>query len=240
MNESYSALGSWFEYLNDDCDYNLWSQYLVNKLKALNVGAYGCDVGCGNGYFTRALYRAGYCMKGVDISPQMLTVAKQKSVQEGMPIEFLLGDIAKLNLRPKVDFIVAVNDCVNYVSQDKLISCFKKLYSSLNSGGILLFDISSSNKIKNVLANNVFCEDREDISYMWFNTQGENCVHMDLTFFIREKDGKYIKAEESHTQYAHEEEDVLLALKEAGFKEVNSEGDLGKEKTFRINFIAKK
>ena len=53
-NSSYSALGSWFEYLNCDCDYPTWSQYLIDLLKKYGAGTMGADVGCGNGYFTRA------------------------------------------------------------------------------------------------------------------------------------------------------------------------------------------
>ena len=37
----YSALGGAFEYLNDDCGYDEWSQYLINKLKSLGAGRVG-------------------------------------------------------------------------------------------------------------------------------------------------------------------------------------------------------
>ena len=33
MNDGYSALGGKFEYLNSDCDYEKWSQYLINTLQ---------------------------------------------------------------------------------------------------------------------------------------------------------------------------------------------------------------
>ncbi len=240
MNESYSTLGSWFEYLNDDCDYQKWSQYLIEKLKQNGAGLRGCDVGCGNGYFTRALFRAGYDMTGVDISPEMLNEAKRRAAKEGVPSEFLLGDITKLTLRPKADFIIAVNDCLNYVATEKLESCFKRLYSCLNRGGLLLFDTSSRYKLSQVLGDNVFCEDRENLSYMWFNSFDGTKVTMELTFFIRGQDGKYTRKDERHVQYAHTEDEVLSALKSAGFGGVCSEGDMGGDKTYRINFFGKK
>ena len=52
---SYTALGNWFEYLNKDCDYPKWSQYLIERLAAFGAGNRGVDIGCCNGYFTRAL-----------------------------------------------------------------------------------------------------------------------------------------------------------------------------------------
>ncbi|MDE7301161.1 MAG: class I SAM-dependent methyltransferase [Clostridia bacterium] len=239
MSESYTALGGWFEYLNADCDYLKWSQYLLNKLKKAGAGAKGLDVGCGNGYFTRALNKAGYSVDGVDVSPQMLTVAKQKAVKEGVRCEFLLGDICKLKLGSRVDFCVSVNDCINYVPKDKLKTAFTRIYAALKAGGVFLFDISSENKIRNILGENVFCEDGEDISYIWFNTQTEDGVKSELTFFIKEKGGLYRREEETHYQYAHTEEEIFTALTAAGFKNAASEGHLGgTDKTERIQFIA--
>ena len=31
---AYAGLADWFEYLNDDCGYENWSQYLIAKLGA--------------------------------------------------------------------------------------------------------------------------------------------------------------------------------------------------------------
>ncbi len=41
MANSYSALGRWFEYLNDDCDYGQWSQYLIDLVKTRASGQIG-------------------------------------------------------------------------------------------------------------------------------------------------------------------------------------------------------
>lgn len=240
MQNGYSALGSWFEYLNDDCDYLKWSQYLIDKLKSLGCGLKGVDIGCGNGYFTRALYKAGYDVFGVDISPQMLSVAKSKAASEGVRSEFLLGDITKLKINGKTDFAIAINDCLNYVPKNKLKTAFNRVYSLLNSGGVFIFDVSSEYKIRHVLGDNAFCEDRDEISYLWFNKQTETGVIMDLTFFIRQPDGSYKRLDERHEQFAHSEEEIVTALKEVGFSSVQTEGHLGGDKTERINFIAVK
>lgn len=240
MQQSYSALGGWFEYLNRDCGYEEWSQYLIERLKSLNAGLKGVDIGCGNGYFTRALYKAGYDVCGVDISPQMLSVARQKAAREGVRSEFFLGDITKLKLNGKVDFAVAVNDCLNYVPPQKLKTAFTRVYSALNRGGAFLFDVSSEYKIRNIIGENVFCEDGEDISYIWFNRQTEDGVVMELTFFARGADGRYDRFEERHVQYAHGEDSIIAALKAAGFSRISTEGHLGGDKRERINFTAVK
>lgn len=239
MANSYSALGRWFEYLNDDCGYEKWSQYLIETLKTCGAGVRGVDIGCGNGYFTRALIKAGYSVAGVDISPEMLTRAQELSLKEGVRAEFLAGDITKLKLNAKVDFAVAVNDCVNYIPKDKLKKAFARVCSCLKKGGSFIFDVSSADKLRKTIGNNLFAEDREDITYLWFNTLYDDRVEMELTFFERGKNGLYTRYDESHIQYIYEEEEIISALKEAGFA-VRTEGHLGKDKKQRINFICKK
>ncbi len=236
MEHSYSALGRWFEYLNDDCGYEQWSQYLINKLKPFGAGARGIDIGCGNGYFTRALTKAGYSMLGIDVSPEMLTRAQELSLKEGVKAEFLLGDITKLKVNAKADFAVAVNDCLNYVPAQKLKAAFSHVRACLKKGGAFIFDISSPHKLRNIIGDNLFAEDRDDVSYIWFNSLSGDSVIMDLTFFEKNSDGKYTRADERHVQYIHEEETIISELTAAGFS-VTTEGHLGKEKLERINFI---
>lgn len=239
MANSYSALGRWFEYLNDDCGYEQWSQYLIKTLEKLGAGRCGVDIGCGNGYFTRALIKAGYSVRGVDISPQMLDTAQRLSLKEGVGAEFLLGDITKLKLSGKMDFAVAVNDCLNYVPKNKLQTAFLRVAACLKRGGAFIFDISTEYKLKNIIGNNMFAEDCEDITYVWFNADKGDRVEMDLIVFERRDDGSYVRSDEKHIQYAHTESEVVSALENAGFK-VYTEGHLGKEKLERINFICKR
>lgn len=238
MSKSYSVLGGIFEYLNADCDYLTWSQYLLNKIKCAGDFHNGLDIGCGNGYFTRAFNKAGYKVDGVDISESMLSRARQLAAKEGIRCEFLLGDITKLKVCGKVDFCTAVNDCVNYVPKNKLKSAFARIYAATNANGVFFFDISSENKIRNILGENLFGEDRDDVSYLWFNHQTDDGVQMELTFFIRGDNGLYSRFDETHIQYAHTEEDIISALKEAGFARVECEGHLGGDKTERIQFAA--
>ena len=234
--KAYSALGETFEYLNDDCGYEQWSQYLIDKLKELGAGVKGVDIGCGNGYFTRALNRAGYAVTGVDISPQMLNTAIEKSAADGFRPDYFLQDILKLKLNFKADYAVAVNDCINYVPQEKLTAAFSRVYKNLKKGGIFLFDISSEHKLRHILGDNLFAEDRDDVTCLWFTALKENRVEMDITVFTRLENGTYIRTDERQTQYIHTESKVIKLLEETGFS-VRTEGHLGGSKDERINFI---
>lgn len=65
---------------------------------------------------------------------------------------------------------------------------------------------------------------------------------MDVTLFVKRKDGAFDRFDEHHTQYIHEEEDLSAALSGAGFSLIRAEGHLGehKEGSDRLNFICRK
>ncbi len=240
-NNSYSVLALMYEKLISDCDYEKWSQYLLNLIKEYSCGVKGLDLACGSGIITRFLAKNGYRMSGMDYSEQMLTQAKLLSDKERLNVSYFKGDLNNLKTFEKYDFITCINDGINYVKQEKLVNCFKSIAKSLNTGGIFLFDVSSEYKLKSVIGNNMFGEDREDVSYLWFNTLKESSVEMDLSFFI--KNGEtYIKKEESHVQYIHIESEIESALVKAGLTLIKKD-EFGKEiteKSLRINYTVKK
>ncbi len=238
---AYAHLAKWFEYLNDDCGYENWSQYFITKLRAYLVKT-GLDIGCGGGWFTRAFQRAGYQMTGVDISPEMLDFAQAQALKEGVRSEYLLGDITKFKSHKKFDFATAINDCINYIPKNKLDAAFKCVKNALAKGGIFLFDISSERKFREKIANTVSVDDRDEITYMSFNREETDGVTMEVTLFARGKDGLYERLDEVHRQYRYTEEEILSALQSNGFTPLCVEGHLGEDKanSDRILFIAKK
>ena len=85
---AYGALAGWFEYLNDDCGYDKWSQYLISGIGKFPAARSGLDIGCGSGRFTRDFRRAGYEMTGLDVSPEMLAKAEQLAREEKISLRW--------------------------------------------------------------------------------------------------------------------------------------------------------
>ena len=238
--KAYNALAPYYERLITSCDYEQWSQYVFTKLKTYSKGKVGCDLACGSGYFTRFLKKNGYAVYGVDFSEDMLKEAVRISNEEKVFINYQRQDVRNFKSFEKLDFVTVINDGFNYVAQKDLKKAFKSINATLKKGGVFMFDVSSSYKLKNVLANNLYGEDTDDLTYLWFNTLCEDHVKMELTFFIKDGD-KYVRKDESHIQYVHELDDVKNALLDAGFEVVEICGHLGedlKSDSQRINFIA--
>ena len=238
---AYVHLAKWFEYLNDDCGYQQWSQYLIDTLKEYPLSC-GLDIGCGGGWFTRALQKHGYMMTGMDISPEMLDFAQQQALRLGVRSEYILGDITKKKLPKKFDFITAINDCINYIPKEKLGSALKNVAAMLKKGGIFFFDISSKRKFERKIANTVSVDDRDEVTYLSFNKQEGDKITMEVTLFSKNPDGSYTRADETHIQYAYEIEELSTALSAAGLNVLLIEGHLHTdEKTAdRICILAQK
>ena len=178
----------------------------------------------------------------MDISAEMLDRAQEEALRTGVRGDYLLGDITKIKLPKRFDFVTAINDCVNYIPKEKLKKAFKNVRSALNKNGVFLFDISSERKFREKIANTVSVDDRDDVTYLSFNRLDGDTATMDVTLFVKKADGDYRRLDERHIQYIYKEDEILSALEECGFQTVRVEGHLGEEKSEsdRIVFLAQK
>ncbi len=239
--ELFGAIADFYQYsMDNSCDYAGWAEYVTAVIKKYSRGVVGLDVGCGSGQFTRALKKAGFDVCGVDISEEMLVAAQKESAKEHLAVRYILGDITKLKVAKKVDFITAVNDAFNYLSQNDLKKGFSHMFSCLKKGGVLAFDISSEYKLKNIIANNTFFEDERDYSYIWTNTLFDDRVETEMSVFLR-KGELFEKREAAKTEYIHTEQSVINALCECGFTVAEVTGESGvakRENSERLCFVA--
>ena len=214
----YQILSKYYQKIILDKDYDRWTDFLLDTVKSHLSFGVGYDVGSGTGIFTRKLKKAGYKVIGVDISSEMLAVAKELSVKENLTIDYLLSDMRTLKTFEKLDFITAVNDCLNYVQQSEVKKVFSSFNKCLKKGGLLMFDVSTEYKLSKVLGENMFGDDGEDLSYIWLNDydKQEKKLNLNLSFF--ERDGKvYKRYDEVQTEYAHDDLELKTTLENSGF-----------------------
>ena len=127
----------------------------------------------------------------------------------------------------RADLAVCVNDCLNYIPQQDVPAFFRRVHGCLRRGGVFLFDVSSAYKLREVVGGNTFCEDREEVAWMWFNALHGDRVEMDVTLFVRGEDGRFARSDEHHVQYIHERAALCSAAEGAGFTVRAVEGACG-------------
>ena len=243
-NRTYDSFADKYDFLMRDISYEEWSDYLCSFLDESDKEIKKiCDIGCGTGSITVLLSERGYSLTGIDQSVGMLEIASEKARSSGQRIMFSNQDLKELVLG-RTDVVVMNMDVINYIAPEDLQMSFERISGGLKKGGLMLFDISSGYKIRNILGNNFFYEDYDDVTYFWKNTlsDDEKSVDMELTFFIRDGEG-YKRRDEFQTQYAHEADDVKKTLEKAGFSvDIYAFGtrDKVKEDTERIFFRCRK
>ena len=69
-----------------------WTALLESWLPRSNATV--LDIGCGTGSLSVVLAGLGHRVTGIDLSPSMLALAKEKAAKNGLQIEFLIMDAA--------------------------------------------------------------------------------------------------------------------------------------------------
>ena len=243
---SYTILSKYYDKLNYDCDYDKWSQYLYFLLQKFSKNeGFGADAACGSGKMTVILNKMGLDIFGFDLSPCMLNSAKENASKNGVNIEFLCSDMITFKAHKKLDFITCACDGINYIERESIGKCLKNLHNNICGGGILLFDVSSGYKLENVIGNNTFSDDTDEVTFIWNNVYEAESkrVLMDLIFFVKEKEN-YRRFDENHIQYIYSTHFLKEELYKAGFKTVYAYDFLTleepKEQSLRIQFAALK
>ncbi len=247
--EQYSNFAFIYDDLMNDVDYDGWVKYIEDIIKDENLKVQNIlELACGTGNMTIPLTKKNYDIAAIDISDEMLSVAREKAEKEGVELVLLQQDLAEFDFEiDNLDCILCACDGFNYMTyDDDLQHVFNKSYELLKKEGVFIFDISSYYKLANVLGNNMYGESREDVAYMWQNyfDEEENLVEMELTFFIKDEDGKFERFGEVHQQRAYTEEEIIEMLNEAGFDYIKTYGDFTfespTEESERIFFVCKK
>lgn len=239
---SYGPMAELYDSLMYDVDYNQWAAYLDGLLKKYQApGKRVFETACGTGNITLPMKKMGWDIQGSDISMDMLMAAQEKARTRGLKLEFICQDMEHIQVENR-DAILSACDGVNYLTEG-LDGFFEGAFHGLKPGGVLAFDISSSYKLREIVGDQLFFDDGDDVTWIWQNTLEENRVCMEVSFFVR-KGGIYIRRDESHVQRIYEAEEVLAAMKKAGFQEVRAFGFLTeqppKAQEERIQFIGKR
>lgn len=245
-NEVYNNFAQIYDTLMDDVDYKKWFNYIQKILNDKNLSPQKVlEMACGTGSFTEFLCQEGYNITCFDLSQEMLSVAYDK-LRRYRNCKILKQNMIDFKLKKKYELILCLCDSINYItSSGDLKKVFKNVYDHLEDGGLFIFDINSSYKLSNLIGENTFVEDREEIFYVWenwFDSEEELCEFY-LTFFVKENE-KYIRFNERHVQKAYEIDEITDILRSVSFKSIDIYEGFTLEKPIneseRINFVVKK
>lgn len=241
----YNKFASIYDELMMDFNYEDWFSYIERIFNKYEKNPRRVlEMACGTGNLSYYIAKKGYNLTCFDLSEDMLSKAYEK-LRRFKNVNLIRQNMIDFNLNRSYDCVVSICDSINYITEkEDLLQTFKNVWNHLENDGIFIFDINSFYKLKYIIGNNTFVEDREEVFYTWQNyyDENKNICEFYLTFFYSEDGECYERFDEEHKEKAYKLDEIIELLEKAGFRNIDYFQAFGFEKpiekTERINFVA--
>lgn len=218
---TYETFASVYDAIMDDSLYDKWTAFSLRhfpkgKSKLL-------ELACGTGIQSIRFKEMGLDVTGLDLSGEMLDVARKRSQEAGLVIPFLEGNMLDLSHLGQFDMVTCYSDSLCYMEDEVEVGqVFQEVYQHLAAGGRFLFDVHSTYQMDEVFPGYSYHENADDFAFVWDTYADEpphSIVH-ELTFFLQEEDGRFSRVDEIHEERTYDLLTYDVLLEQAGFKQV--------------------
>ena len=164
----------------------------------------------------------------------------------GNPI-FLNQTMQELDMFGTIDAAICCLDSINHLKNESDVKkAIERVSLFLNDGGLFIFDVNTLHKHRDVLGNNSFVYDTDDVYCVWQNDFNDKNGQIDISldFFREGKDGKYTRTNESFSEYYYCDEFLIKTLEENALKCIVKLDDFtdnfASEDSERVLFVCRK
>ncbi|MCJ7817297.1 MAG: class I SAM-dependent methyltransferase [Candidatus Thorarchaeota archaeon] len=98
------------------------------------------DAGCGEGYLARYYTKKGADVVAIDLSPTLIETSETMTEEEGLEVEYRVGDVCHVESIPNETFDIVLSNLV-LLNIPCLDDSLKEYYRILKTGGHLVFSI---------------------------------------------------------------------------------------------------
>lgn len=244
---SYSSFASVYDELTVNVDYKRRAEYIAQILREQGIeDGLLLDLACGTGSLSVEFSKMGYEVIATDASPDMLMEARDKAFDEELNIMFLCQRMEETDLYGTVRAIVCALDSINHLPDTETLNkTFSVLKNFIDDGGIMVFDVNTLYKHREVLGNNTFIYDEDSVFCAWQNRllKDNKTVNINLDFF-RKNGETYERYNENFNEIAFTDEEIVNAVGNGGFSVVARYDDLTRnepdDKTERIYYVVRR
>ena len=188
-------------------------------------------------------------MTGVDSSPEMLSVAREKAAEAGRgdAILFLCQDMLAFELYGTVQAVVSTLDSVNHMDgKADFLQMLSLVHNYLEPGGLFLFDVNSPYKFREIYGTNAYVLEDEGVLCAWQNLYDPKTRLCEFftSVFTEDADGRYTRRDDYERETCFTPAEIRNMLEKSGFAVVSmhggTDGSAPARDTERLYFTAKR
>jgi SAM-dependent methyltransferase len=220
--EAYDSLAPYYDEFTAGYAHEEWIAAIERRALTLGLrGHRAIDIACGTGKSTGALLACGYTVLACDISPEMVREAQRKFPAHAAA--FLVADMRELPRLGEFDFVLCLDDAVNYlVSDDELGATFAGVAAMLSPTGLFAFDLNSLKTYRSSFAQTMVRES-DGLFFAWHGEGTPTAAPGELAaatveVFAERSDGLWERRSSRHVQRHHRPEVVEAELARAGLE----------------------
>ena len=210
----YTDLAKYYDKIYHYVDYEEQAEFFIKLIKKYGTTYNNkiLDFACGTGKHAGILRKKGFEVTGVDLSRDMLMVARKKHPH----IKFHLGDMKNWKSSTRYGAITIFYNSILYnKSKDELKATFKNCYDQLQENGLLIFDtVDKSIGIDSREAQIKYADDNLSISFspQWIYNPKNDFLDLEINFNINGQ-----KIHDHHVMGAFSLKEQKQLAEDAGF-----------------------
>jgi SAM-dependent methyltransferase len=185
------------------------------------------DMGCGTGKHAILMAKKGYRVTGVDLSEEMISIAREKAENSKVDIRFLNGNMCNFDLNEKFDTVISMFSALGYLTNNSEFSgACSVARTHLKNKGLFLFDCwnglaAVSQEPKETMREININPERKAIRRTVSSPDiANNLINVKIKVSVYEEGNMISETEEIHSTRYFFPEEIEQHLGSSGFKDI--------------------
>lgn len=244
---SYGAFAEFYDRLTGNVNYAAYARRVETLIRRYRPESKSIvELACGTMSLGLELAARSFDVLGLDISDDMLKIAEGKISQCEYSAKVARQDMREFELPHPADVFVCSLDGLNHLGgMDDIRKTFRAVRENIKPDGLLIFDMNTPYKHREVLSYNTFVYELPGLYCVWQNEYRERDCSVGITLDIFADSGNgYARHTEKFLETAYPKESVVRALRACGFAVIGMFDELKSSKptprTERILYVARR
>ncbi len=219
ISKQFDDIAVFYDKLMAGVPYSAWTDYIQRIVKKFGrKPQWVLDLCCGTGSVSILLAKKGYHVVGVDISSEMIAVAREKARAEHVSVDFYVQDVCRLSLGSRFDLVVSLFDSLNYIlDPDNLREAFQRTARHMTEDSLLIFDLNTELALEGGFFDQDNIGSGLPVEYIWRSSYDKPSRICTISMAFNYKDTEGMRhIELKHYQRAYSQDEIVSMLSESG------------------------